>query len=617
MTRLAARIDGARESAANSRAGREKARKAIARLRESLGALEASLDAAPAVKRKPRRSKKAAARRQRPAVMSEAELNARWARLDDARRARAALKAKAAAAAADARERDGVKLRAACEAAAQGTEWSAATVLDWYYGKGGAAGLADYPRHLWPLAIAPKHLGGTAEAECDPAAVTLAREGPEALARRRPAQIRERPQRAMEAVNADGHEIDVFVRWPGAAKPVRPTLVAWQDIHSGKILSWRIDRTENADGYRLSFADLLRGYGIPQHVFVDNGRAIAAKGLTGGKANRYKFKVKRDDPVGLLTQLMGQENIHWTTPYHSQSKPIERAFRDLATDIAKDHRLRGAYTGNKPDAKPENYGSKAAPLEKFLEVMADGVKRHNARRGRRGLGLEGRSFDEAFRESYEKHAAGIPKPTEAQLSRWLLGAKGIRAHKTSGAVELFGTRYWSERLSEKLAGRSAEKRQVVVRFDPDRLGRPVTVETLDGKLIGKAEPQGAVKFIDTQAARGQARDQARLRRNAREQLEIHRRMGAREYDRLLGAADAEEKGAEEAPARSKVVAGVFGKEPARARPAPAAREMGMADREFGPANRPCRSGWPASTAATGTRPRGASGRGSRRVPSGP
>ena len=627
ITRLSARIDGARESAAESRAGREKAIKAIARMRESLDALEASLEAAPAPKRKPRPSKRKEEPRQSPPVIGEAALNERWARLHDGQRARAALKAEVVAAAVDARDRDGVAMRAACEAASKGTEWSPATVLDWYYGKGGEAGLADYPRHLWPLVMTPGHTGGVSTAECDPAAweafktdylrpeqpplemcyrnlerlakaegwtipcsaaalkrrldrevhpsaITLAREGSEALAKMRPSQIRERPQRALEAVNADGHEIDVFVRWPNAEKPVRPTLVAWQDIHSAKILSWRIDRTENSDGYRLSFADLLRDHGIPQHVFVDNGRAIAAKGLTGGKDNRYKFKVKRDDPVGLLTQLVGQENIHWVLPYHGQSKPIERAFRDLASDIAKDHRLRGAYTGNKPDAKPENYGSKAVPLETFLAVLEDGIARHNARRGRRGMGLEGRSFDEAFKESYERHAADIPKPTEAQLSRWLLGAKGIRAHKTNGAVELFGTRYWSERLSETLAGRSAEKREVVVRFDPDHLDRPVTVETLDGRLIGKAEPQGAVKFIDTQAARDHARDQARLKRHAREQLEIHRRMGAREYDRLLDAADAETKDAEEVPARSKVVAGVFGREPARAKPAPVAAATG-------------------------------------------
>ena len=548
-----------------------------------------------------------------------------------------------ASVAVDASDRDGVKLRKACEAAAQGTEWSGATVRDWIYGKNGAAGLADYPRHLWALVMAPGHIGGSTTAECDPAAwqafladylrleqptlemcyrnlqrlaaregwtipcspaalkrrlerelhpnaVTLAREGAEALSKRRPPQIRDRSQRAMWGVNADGHVMDNFVKWPGLKDPVRPVFVAWQDICQPKILSWRLGLTENSDAYRLSFADLLRDYGIPGHVFVDNGRAIAAKGLTGGKDKRYKFKVKRDDPVGLLTQLVGQDNIHWVSPYHGQAKPLERAFRDLAQDIAKDHRLRGAYTGNKPDAKPENYRSKAIPLVKFLEVVAEGVARHNARRGRRGLGLEGRSFDEVFKESYELHAADIPRPTEAQLTRWLLGAEDVTADKRSGCVVLFGTRYWSERLAETLAGRSAAQRKVVVRFDPDHLDRPVTVEDLGGKLISRAEPQGAVKFYDTQAARDHARDQARLRRHAREQLKIQGRMHNRELDRLLDESDAETREAEAPPARSKLVAGAFDREPARKQPVPrSAAATGtdnlirmMADREFGP-----------------------------------
>ena len=550
-----------------------------------------------------------------PKAVDSEVLSARWERLTDAQRDNASAKSAAIAAAVDDAERQGIPLRDACESQAEGTQWSGATLLACWYGRDRGKSLADYPRRLWPLILAPHHLGRTAYTEIDPAAwqafladylrpeqpplamcyrtlrrlaathgwtiprsaaalkrrldremppeaVILARQGPEALARRRPAQVRDRSSlRALEAVNADAHRMDVFVRWPDG-KVERPMLVAWQDIHSPKILSWRIDRTENMDGYRLSFADLLRDYGIPQHVFVDNGRAIAAKGLTGGTANRYRFKVKRDEPLGLLTQLVGSEGIHWTTPYHGQSKPIERAFRDLATDIAKDIRLRGAYTGNKPDAKPENYRSKAVPLEKFLEVLEDGIRQHNARHGRRGAGLDGRSFDEAFRESYERHAADIPRPTEAQLTRWLLGAVGITAHRETGAVHLFGNRYWSERLAETLAGRSAEARQVVVRFDPDHLDRPVTVETLDGKLIARAEAQDAVRFLDTQAAREQARDQSRLKRNAREGLDIHRRMAARDLDALLNAADAETREDEQRPA-AKVVGGAFGRTPAR------------------------------------------------------
>ncbi|WP_328809175.1 transposase domain-containing protein, partial [Profundibacterium mesophilum] len=69
---------------------------------------------------------------------------------------------------------------------------------------------------------------------------------------------------------------------------------------------------------------------------------------------------------------MGIE-LHWATPGHGQAKPIERAFRDFADNIAKDPRFAGAYVGHKPDAKPENYGSTAIDIDRFVAVVGEGV----------------------------------------------------------------------------------------------------------------------------------------------------------------------------------------------------------------------------------------------------
>ena len=545
------------------------------------------------------------------ASFDEEELAARWARLGAPQRERAEEQAVLIDAAAAAHLRGGESLAAAFAAAAAGSRWSAWTLRNAWYGSGGRPGLRDLPRRLWPLALASRRPGRAPVVSCDPAAweafktdylraeapplaqcfrtlqrlaakrgwaipkdaralrrrvereipraaVVLARQGREAAARLRPPQIRDRASlRALEAVNADGHRLDLFVRWPDGAVE-RPMLVAWQDLHSAKVLAWRLDRTESSDGYRLSFADLLREYGVPGQVFLDNGRAGAAKVFTGGTRNRYRFRVKPEDPLGLLTRMVGADRIHWTTPYHGQSKPIERAFRDFATDIARDHRLRGAWTGNRPEAKPENYRSRAVSPGLLASVVAEGVRQHNARRGRRGLGMDGRSFDEVFAASYERCAAEIPRPTEAQLSRWLLAAEAVVADRESGAVRLFGNRYWSEALAERLGGRTQAQRRVVVRFDPDRLDRAVSVETPDGRLVGRAEPQGMVAVLDTAAARERARDVARLRKHAREQLDIHKRMDSRHLDLLLNEAGAGEDEPEE---DASVVRPVFGGPP--------------------------------------------------------
>ena len=239
----------------------------------------------------------------------------------------------------------------------------------------------------------------------------LAREGQEALKRLFPAQERDRSTlHALEAVNADGHKFDVFVKYPDGVVG-RPMMVAFQDLYSGKILSYRLDRSENKDAVRLAFGDLVERYGIPDKCVLDNGRAFASKWMSGGIPNRFRFKVKDEDPDGIMKQL--GVTIHWATPYHGQAKPIERAFRDFANNIAKDKRFVGAYTGNSPASKPENYGSKAVAFDLFAKVVARGVAEHNARTGRAAKVCAGRSFDATFAESYQK--APIRKATAEQL----------------------------------------------------------------------------------------------------------------------------------------------------------------------------------------------------------
>jgi transposase InsO family protein len=355
----------------------------------------------------------------------------------------------------------------------------------------------------------------------------LARQGADALKRAYPAQERDRSVfRALEAVNADGHRFDVFGKWPDG-EIGRPVMVAWQDLYSGKIVAYRVDKTENTDAVRLSFGDLVEHHGIPEHAYLDNGRAWASKWMTGGVATRYRFKVKDEEPLGLLTALLGEGGVHWTTPYHGQAKPIERAFRDLCETVAKHPALAGAYTGNKPDAKPENYGSRAVPIETFLTVLAQEIAAHNARKGRRSAVCQGRSFDETFNESYAR--GPVKKATAEQRRLWLLAAE-VASAKTNGEITLATdrrNRYWSPALADH-AGE-----EVTVRFDPQSMHDKVYVYTHDGRFICEAACIEAAGFNDTEAAREHSRARNQFKRAARAMLDAERKMDAVEAAKLL------------------------------------------------------------------------------------
>jgi putative transposase len=385
--------------------------------------------------------------------------------------------------------------------------------------------LNDYCKPLGIALPIERTLRRKFEREVDPRVVIARREGDEALRRTLPAQQRTvAPLRAMELVNIDGHRWDVFVEFPDGTI-ARPMMVAIQDVYSRKMLAWSIGRTESAIETRLALAHLFDRHGIPDGILLDNGRAFASKWITGGATSRFRFKIRDEEPLGVLTQLGVQ--IHWATPYRGQSKPIERMFRDFCDSIAKHPAFEGAYTGNKPDAKPENYGSRAIPFDRFVEVAEAGFAAHNAKRGRRTEMARdtGKSLDEVFAESYA--VSPIRKATEEQKRLALLTADDRPTDRKTGAINLFGNRYWTEALG-LIAGD-----KVTVRFDPDDLHAPLHVYDRAGRYLCSAPVIEATGFLDVAAAKQRARLEKNYRRSVKDQAEALALLEANQIEALL------------------------------------------------------------------------------------
>ncbi len=376
----------------------------------------------------------------------------------------------------------------------------------------------------------------------------FARQGERGLSKCFPPQIRDRSGlTAMEAVNADCHKIDVFVEWPGIDKPVRPQIVAFQDLYSGKILSWRVDLDPNKVAVMSAFGELIETHGIPRHCLFDNGREFANKWLTGGTPTRFRFKVREDDPLGVLPTL--GIKVHWATPAHGQAKPIERAFRDVADRIALDPRFAGAYVGNRPDAKPEDYGSRAIPLDDFMAVVDQGIRDHNARPGRLSDTAKGRSFDQTFAESYAK--APVRKATAEQHRLWLMGQEVRRLHRNHGGLTLFKNGYWADWMNEH----AGEK--VVARFNPEDLHEGVCLYSLAGEFLGTAECREKVGFFDLVGAKLHAKAQRQRRKAEKQVLEATRPVSVTDFAAELNKMDR--------PAPALTEAKVVEMMPARAR----------------------------------------------------
>lgn len=337
--------------------------------------------------------------------------------------------------------------------------------------------------------------------EVPPATLMIRRKGEHALDQCIPAQRRSVADlHAMAHVNADGHKIDVFVEFPNVDPTKKPRvgraiLLAWQDIYSRKILSWRLDETENVDAVRLAFADMVRDYGIPERATIDNGHAFAGKHMTGGLlGSRFRYRFLEEEPDGVY-KAFGIE-VHPTLPYRGQSKPIERGFRDLCESIARHPLCDGAYTGNSPTTKPANYGERAVPYDVLHKLVEEEIAAHNAQADRRTETAKGRSFEETFWSSYNDEQTVVRKATDAQIRWLLLPIEDVKVSKDEAVITLFGNRFWHSALLDHRGER------MLVRFDPHHIHAGLWVFAGSSREpLCKADCIMPVGFADTDSAR--------------------------------------------------------------------------------------------------------------------
>lgn len=361
----------------------------------------------------------------------------------------------------------------------------------------------------------PKTLQRRLEAEVPRPMQVLARLGDGALDHSYPHRTRDRSTLApMQIVNLDGHMWDTLVVWPDGTKG-RAQSLAVQDIASGKMLAIRFDKTLNHHLVRLALADTFRDHGLPEVVVMDNGRENAAEAISGGQTSCWRW-AQEEKPAGLLTSL--GIKAHFAKPYWGQAKPIERGFRNFADEIAKHPAFEGAYTGRNTVAKPSNYGERYIPIAEFEAIVRAEMAVLNDRIGRRGIGMNGRSFDQVFAEGVARN--GVRRATEEQLRMALLASQPVTMDARENTVKVHGGRYWSPELA------NLKRQRVTVRFDPDDLTKPVHIYSLDGRYLCAAKQVAAGSFDNVADGRAQAKELAAYRKDVRSLQKRAMKLGA-------------------------------------------------------------------------------------------
>ena len=130
---------------------------------------------------------------------------------------------------------------------------------------------------------------------------------------------------------SDHAQIDVAVDFNGTV--CFPWVTVFRDAKTSKWLGWFLHAdSPNSDHIFQAFYYGVLNFGIPEDVYLDNGKDYRCKDFAGGRTRTVKVKHKKDG--GSLIQNLGI-HIHFALPYNAQTKPVERDFLKIKEYLSK------------------------------------------------------------------------------------------------------------------------------------------------------------------------------------------------------------------------------------------------------------------------------------------
>ncbi len=310
---------------------------------------------------------------------------------------------------------------------------------------------------------------------------------------------------------ADYHTLDVFARCDYTGRIFRPHAVVWLDVRSRKILSLVLCESSNSDGVISSFRKAVQTYGIPQAVYLDNGREFLVSDF-GGRGKRKTGKTSYGETI--LERL--QVEMVNAKVANAKAKIVERAFRTFTEQFAK---LVNTYTGGSPDRRPERLETEIKKtdriplLSEIRENLWKYIEGWYNTQTSRAAGVNGLTRNDA----YDRHLVKKRVATEEQLNLMLLRTARLQTVKRNGVYLEFGeVKLWfySAEMAANYIGH-----KVYVRYDPEDLST-VRIDDEHGRFILEAE------LLQTGGYGGEADKEAILRA---ERLKKQQRQNVQQY----------------------------------------------------------------------------------------
>ena len=276
---------------------------------------------------------------------------------------------------------------------------------------------------------------------------------------------------------SDHAQIDVAVFAP-SGKPCFPWLTAWRDMKSSKWLGWLLHaEPPNSDHIFQAFFYGARAFGLPRHIYIDNGKDYRARDFAGGRKRAGKIRLDETDARNLCAVL--GITPHFALPYNPQAKVIERDFLKIKEGLSKHV---AGYRGGHVKERPERLAGdikrgEIMGLEDFQVILGAHIELNINGAPSAGKVLGGRTPDELWEA--EARISPVSRPEAlAMLCMRTAGPAKITRNGIRDAREK--AYYWAEWMA------GSRGRRVIMRRDPAQRERGWIFCAETEELLGEA-----------------------------------------------------------------------------------------------------------------------------------
>lgn len=279
---------------------------------------------------------------------------------------------------------------------------------------------------------------------------------------------------------ADNHTFDIITEGANGQRH-RLYLTAFFDARSGIFTGCYVTNAPSSQSTLIALRRGILKYGIPENIYVDNGREFLTYdvGGLGHRKKKPKDGKERFEPPPVFERL----GIHMTNAIvrNAKAKIIERRFRDV-----KDHlsRLFDTFTGGNVLEKPESLKfilkdgriPLDATLVETVEELLDWYFNQQPYGGAVASD-HGKPRQQVFNENL--HTKRMPINEEDLNLMLMRSSRAQKVTRRGVHLDIAGQRidYWNDDLVFNYLGQ-----QVYYRYDPDDLSE-VRVYNLQDRFI--------------------------------------------------------------------------------------------------------------------------------------